>query len=252
MRFLRFRQCVALMSLCAIVGCVATMAQTQKQTPAWNNVGTPMTPEEIRAMAKDTGPSGKNLPPGKGTAKEGMPIYMGKCSMCHGPDLKGVTQPPGSGIFLTGPALVGGKGIPLWGSNGPNSVSKAWYVAYPTTLWNSIAVSMPFFKPGSLTPDEVYSLVAFILAKNEIIKEDAVMDLETLPSVRLPQRDNYIPASFDDILDIQKRGCYKTYSICDPAPENEPVGGGSQATGSGSTNQPQPARTAPTAQPAKP
>src|ERR1017187_3619512 len=129
-------------------------------------------------MAKDTGPSGKRLPQGRGTAKEGMPIYFAKCSMCHGTDLKGVTPPPSSGLFYGASALVGGKGLPLWGDNGPNNVSRAMFVAYPTTMWNAIAVSMPFFKPGSLTPNEVYSLVAFILAKNEIIKEDDVMDIE--------------------------------------------------------------------------
>jgi mono/diheme cytochrome c family protein len=212
MRSLRFKQFVAVMALAASAGCVAALAQA----PKWNEIGQPMTADEMKAMAKDSGPSGKDLPPGRGTAKEGERIYMTRCSMCHGIDLKGHNAAPGSLDFLQGAALVGGKGVPLYGPNGPSSVSRAWYAAYPTTMWNIIAISMPFFKPGSLSTDEVYSLVAFILAKNEIIKEDMVMDRETLPKVKMPRHDDYVPANFDDILDINKRACFKTYAICEP------------------------------------
>jgi hypothetical protein len=217
MRYLPFRQIVAVTAL-VVAGCVVVLAQA----PKWGEIGKPMTQDEINSMAKDSGPSGKGLPPGRGTAKQGEQIYMTKCSMCHGIDMKGKQALPGSLDFVQGladvaPALVGGKGEPVYGPNGPaTSLSRAWYAAYPTTMWNIIAVSMPFFKPGSLSPDEVYSLVALILAKNEIIKEDMVLDRETLPKVKMPRRDDYVPANFDDILDIQKRGCWKTYAICEP------------------------------------
>jgi cytochrome c len=66
------------------------------------------------------------------------------------------------------------------------------YWPYATTLYDYIRRAMPFDKPGSLPPDEVYSLVAFILAKNGIVKDDAVIDARTLPAVRMPARDRFV------------------------------------------------------------
>ena len=204
----RYTYFVAAVILSASVNSIVALAQSPP--PAWGDVGTPMTPEEIKAMPMDTGPSGKDLPPGSGTAKQGEQTFAQKCAMCHGQNLEGYIPPPGSGIVTGATALVGGKGLPLWGKEGITpGISRANYAAYATTLWNSIALSMPAYRAGSLTPNEVYSLVALILARNEIIKEDVVLDRVSLPEVKMPQRDNYIPAKFDDIIDIMKRGCYK-------------------------------------------
>ena len=209
MRYLRFKY---FLTGLAFAGFACGPAQAQ--THPWSNVGTTPTEEELRAE-RGTGPSGKDLPPGRGTAKDGARIFLLKCSMCHGQNAEGVNQQPGGGSILRGPRLTGGKGVALWGPTGPNpGVSKLFYTAYVTTLWNAIAVSMPFFKPGSLPTDEVYALTAFILYKNEFIKEDQIMDRETLPKVELPQRHNHIPANLEEIPDIQKRGCFKTYGVC--------------------------------------
>ena len=211
MRYLPFKFFAPAVVLFTVAACVAALAQT----PAITGIGTAPTQEEIRAAAKGTGPAGKDLPSGRGTAKDGAKIFLVKCAMCHGVDGQGVVSPPGSFSELHGPRLVGGKGLPLWGPKGPTpGISKVHYAAFVTTIWNSIAISMPFFKPGSLAPDEVYSLTAFILYKNEMIKEDDIMDRETLPKVQLPQRNNYIPVKVEDIPDIQKRGCFKTYGVC--------------------------------------
>ena len=76
------------------------------------------------------------------------------------------------------------------------------------------SVEMPFYRPGTLTADEVYKLTAFILAKNNIIKEDEVMDRETLPKVKMPNRDR-APGLNDEIyMDMNKRGCFKTFGEC--------------------------------------
>ena len=203
--------------LAVLAGIVPHAALAQSKPPAWNDVGTPMTPDDVKAMPMATGPSGKDLPPGSGTARRGEQIYAQKCAMCHGQNLEGYSPPAGSGIVTGAGTLVGGSGLPLWGKDGVTpGISRANYVAYATTLWNAIAISMPAYRPGSLTAEEVYSLVALILARNQIIKEDLVLDRVTLPEVKMPQRDNYIPANFDDVLDVMKRGCYKTYAICEP------------------------------------
>ena len=64
---------------------------------------------------------------------------------------------------------------------------------------------MPVGQGGSLKPDEVYALTAFILFRNEIIKETQVMDAQTLPKVQMPNRDGFIPARFEDINRLRCR-----------------------------------------------
>jgi cytochrome c len=52
---------------------------------------------------------------------------------------------------------------------------------------------MPFDRAGSLADDDVYALVVWILWRNTLIAEDAVMDATTLPRVRMPARDRFVP-----------------------------------------------------------
>ena len=62
---------------------------------------------------------------------------------------------------------------------------------YATTLWDYINRGMPFSQEGSLKPDEVYAVTAFLLYKNGVIKEDDVLDVQSLPQVKMPNRDAY-------------------------------------------------------------
>ena len=66
------------------------------------------------------------------------------------------------------------------------------YWPYATTLYDYIYRAMPFTEPQSLTPDEVYSLVAWILYRNEIIQEDYLMTPDTLPFIHMPNRLGFI------------------------------------------------------------
>ena len=65
------------------------------------------------------------------------------------------------------------------------------YWPYATTLWDYIYRAMPATAPQSLTPDEVYAIVAFLLNANDIIPDDAVMDQDTLPQVIMPNREGF-------------------------------------------------------------
>jgi cytochrome c len=58
---------------------------------------------------------------------------------------------------------------------------------------------MPFNAPGSLTPEEIYSVIAWLLFKNEIVPEDAVIDARTLPLVQMPNRNGFIPDPRPDV-----------------------------------------------------
>jgi cytochrome c5 len=175
-------------SLAAIVVAIhAVCGIAHAQTRTYPNVGRTPSDVELRQWDLAITPSGKELPPGSGTAKAGAPIYIAKCQMCHGPSLEGTpagTRLIGSRASLTTP-------LPQ------RTVGSFW--AYATTVWDYINRAMPRapFKEGSLTPNEVYALTALVLFKNGIIKEDAVMDARTLPQVQMPNRDGFLPVKPD-------------------------------------------------------
>jgi mono/diheme cytochrome c family protein len=208
MRYLRFKHFVSVMALAASSGCVVALAQTHF------GVGTPATQEDIGDYGFSSGPTGKGLPPGKGTAKEGQAIYMVKCSMCHGQDLQGNPGTPGAFSPLMGRPLAGANSVPHYRMAPGQRSNYVWTMGSATAVFNVIAVEMPFYRPGTLTAEEIYKLSAFILFKNGLIKEDQVMDRETLPKVQMPNRNN-APGLNDEIyLDMNKRGCFKTYGEC--------------------------------------
>jgi mono/diheme cytochrome c family protein len=146
-----------------------------------SGLGKPLSESDIEQWDITILPDGTNLPPGGGTAVEGVKIYAVKCSACHGDAGKGGVAPY--------PALVGGQ--PL--TNGVDTVKTiANYYAYATTIFDYTRRAMPYNMPRSLTNDEVYSLTAYILALNKLIGDNDVMDAKTLPQVKMPNRDNFI------------------------------------------------------------
>lgn len=176
------------------VGLAAGIAAAA-QTPDYKNVGRTPTPQEIQAMDIAIGTDGKELPPGSGIAKKGAVLFAQKCAACHGENQEGSAQAP---------ALVGGKGT-LTSLHPKLTAGSYW--PFATTIFDYIRRAMPRYQEGSLTIDEVYSLTAFILYRNEIIKEDDVMDAKTLPKIKMPNRDGFIPQNLDEIHDWKKRGC---------------------------------------------
>ena len=124
-------------------------------------------------------PDGSGLPPGSGTAAQGAPVYAQKCAVCHGESGKG-------GVAA---ALVGGQ--PVWTAiETTKTIANFW--PYATTLFDFTRRAMPFPQPKSLSNDEVYALTAFILAGNKVIDEKDVMNAQTLPQVKMPNRDGFV------------------------------------------------------------
>jgi mono/diheme cytochrome c family protein len=155
------------------------------QSPTYG-VGRTPTPEEIRALDISIGPTGEELPAGRGTAKEGATVFQAKgCAGCHGK----------AGVGAMAPALQSNKGqdLPIWergrGSSG-------WMILpltapYATTVWDYIHRGMPLGREGTLTADEVYALTAYLLFVNKVIAEDEVLDKQSLPKVKMPMGDDY-------------------------------------------------------------
>ncbi len=168
------------------------------QTPSYKNVGRTPTKEEIQAWDISVGPDGRGLPVGHGTAEEGATILAAKCASCHGPDGMG---------GKVGPRLIGTKAdMESLTTLKPSRIAGSYW-PYATTIWDYINRGMPRNNGGTLKPDEVYALTAFILARSGVIQEGDVMDAKSLPKVQMPNRNGFVPQKFADIPDEKKRGC---------------------------------------------
>lgn len=160
------------LSACTVI---AQSPQTS-QTP---RLGQPVSEADIAAWDIAVAPDGSGLPPGSGTPAQGAKIYAQKCMMCHGE--KGTGKP-----FAV---LVGGAPLTN-GIDTPKTIANFW--GYSTILFDFTRRAMPFQAPRTLTNDEVYALTAYILALNKLIGESDEMNAETLPRVRMPNRDGFI------------------------------------------------------------
>jgi cytochrome c len=169
----------------------STQALVQ-EAPERFGFGRSATPEEIAALDIDVRPDGTGLPEGSGSVAEGRAIYAAKCAACHG--ASGVEGPNDRLVGrLPGDAFSFGDDLavrPL------KAVGSYW--PYSTTLFDYIRRAMPQSSPGSLENKEVYALTAFLLHRNELIDENAVMDRVSLPAVVMPARDHFVP---DDRLE---------------------------------------------------
>lgn len=127
---------------------------------------------------------GAGLPPGRGSAAEGARVYAHKCESCHGPKARG-------GLAEE---LVGGIGG-LAGDHPDRTVGSFWPYAPP--LFDYIRRAMPPDAPLSLTNDEVYALIGYLLSLDGIVSETAAIDAQSLARVRMPNRDGFITEYHD-------------------------------------------------------
>ena len=150
-------------------------------------LGKPITESDVQPWNYTILPDGTNLPPGSGVASVGATVFEEKCSACHGANAKG-------GIS---PALI--TDLPLHGNGieANKTIKNFWDNS--TTLFDYIRRAMPWPAPRTLSNDEVYALVAYILAGNGIIDKGAAMDAETLPKVQMPNHGNFI-LRFPDLI----------------------------------------------------
>ena len=156
---------------------VIAAAVTMAQSPRYG-VGRSPTPDEIRGLGSAIAPDGTGLPPGSGTVAAGRTVFASQCARCHGP----------AGEGDVGPRLTGGQGT-LATPRPLKTVGSFW--PYATTIFDYVRRSMPLNDSKSLTNEEVYAVVAYILQLNGIIAEDATLDAQTLLKVRMPNRDGF-------------------------------------------------------------
>ena len=144
------------------------------------NLGKAISVEDLASWDISIGPDGAGLPSGSGTVKQGEAVFMAKCQACHGE--KGAGTP--------NDRLVGGQGS-LPGDKPPvKTVGSYW--PYATTLFDYIRRAMPFNESKSLTSDEVYGVVAYLLNLNGVVPESETMDAQTLLKVTMPNREGFV------------------------------------------------------------
>jgi len=170
--------------------------------PGYFGYGTKATPEQIAGWDIDVrGGDGVGLPAGKGTVERGAEVYAEQCAACHG------TFGEGEGRF---PKLVGGAGT-LRHDRPELTVGSYW--PFAPTLWDYINRAMPMPAPHTLSADDVYALTAYILNLNDIVQGDFVADRESLPKVKMPNRDSFLWT--DPRPDTMARPCMN--ECADPA-----------------------------------
>lgn len=165
---------------------IIPMAWSADQQEAGSGLGRSATAWDIQAWNIDVSPDGQGLPPGQGTVKQGVQLYATKCAGCHGPTGK---EGPND-------VLVGGHGS-LRTSKPLKTMGSYW--PYATTLYDYLRRAMPFNAPQSLTPDEIYALVAWLLQQNGIVAEDAILDARSLPRIEMPNHNGFIPDPRPDV-----------------------------------------------------
>jgi mono/diheme cytochrome c family protein len=173
----------AIVASALLAACAATPDNAGTATPARGpNLGATPTPTMLAAMDISIPPSGAGLPAGSGNVAEGQKVYETKCQTCHGP--KGAGKPADP--------LVGGIGS-LASGKAMRTVGSYW--PYATTLFDYTRRAMPTNAPQTLTNEEVYAVTAYVLHLNGIVPESAVMNAQTLPQVKMPNRDGFIDYS---------------------------------------------------------
>jgi mono/diheme cytochrome c family protein len=177
------------------VGALVVMVAAPVSRAQLSTYGLGRTPtaEEIKAWDVTIPPDGKGLPLGSGTAAQGESVYATRCASCHGESGQSPKYNPAA---TKRTLLVGGRGT-LDTDKPVQTIGSYW--PYATTLWSYINRSQPFDEPGSLTPDQVYAVTAYLLYLNQIIGQSDVLDARSLPTVKMPNRDGFVPDPRPDV-----------------------------------------------------
>ena len=152
-------------------------------------LGRPALPEEIAAWDIDVRPDGQGLPPGRGSVKQGEEIFLERCAACHGEFGEGVGR---------WPVLAGGAGT-LKADNPEKTVGSFW--PFASTVFDYVHRAMPFGNGQTLTADETYSIVAYLLYLNDLVKDDFELSKDNFTSVQMPNTGGF----YDDDREVSEK-----------------------------------------------
>jgi len=171
----------------ALLG-AATVAQAGE--PAWQAIGRPATPAEVKAWDIDVRGDFTGLPKGRGSVPQGEQVWEGRCASCHGTfgESNEVFTPIVGGT--TEQDIKTGHVAALRNGNVPQRTT-LMKVAHLSTMWDYIHRAMPWNAPKSLSNDEVYAVVAYILNLGGVVPSDYVLSDANIAEAqnRLPNRN---------------------------------------------------------------
>jgi cytochrome c551/c552 len=165
-------------------------AQSTQGSAKFPGIGRNATPAEVIAWDIDVRPDFKGLPKGSGSVAQGQVIWEAKCASCHGVfgESNEIFTPIAGGT--TTDDIKTGRVASLADRKQPQRTT-LMKVPTVSTLWDYIYRAMPWNAPRSLTPDDTYALVAFILSLGEIVPDDFVLSNANIADVqkKMPNRN---------------------------------------------------------------
>jgi len=170
---------------------IASSSVSAEQRPF--GLGQIATAEQVAGWDIDVRPDGLGAPVGTGNAMDGEEIYAERCSACHGDFGEAVDN---------WPVLVGGAGTLT--SHDPVKTTGSYW-PYASTMYDYIYRAMPFGEAQSLSHDETYQIVAYLLYMNDIIDDEFEVNQDTIGTIEMPNRDGFM--------------------LPDPRPDGQPVSG---------------------------
>ncbi|MEZ5786620.1 MAG: cytochrome c [Xanthobacteraceae bacterium] len=169
-------------------------APTAAFAPRHYDIGREAKPEEIAGWDIDISPDGKGLPPGKGTARRGEELYVEQCAVCHGEFGESAGR---------WPILAGGAGT-LASHDPVKSIGSYW--PYASTVIDYIRRAMPYGNAQSLSGDDLYSIVAYVLYLNDVITDQNFeLSDKNFSSIKLPNQPNF----YDDDRETAEQAFWK-------------------------------------------
>ena len=153
-------------------------------------LGRAATPDEVKAWDIDVRPDFAGLPKGAGSVSDGEVVWESKCAACHG------TFGESNKVFMP---LIGGvtkddvKSGHVAALMRPDYPGRTTFmkVATISTLFDYIRRAMPWNAPKTLTNDQVYAVLAYMLNLSEIVGDDFVLNETTIVDVQklMPNRN---------------------------------------------------------------
>jgi cytochrome c len=155
------------------------LAQATKGAPRNYGIGHPATAEQIAGWDIDVRPDGQGAPSGRGSVKDGEKVYMDRCAACHGEFGESAGR---------WPQLAQGKGT--LASHDPVKTVGS-YFPYLSSVFDYIRRAMPFGDAESLSNDELYAVMAYVLNLNDIVDDKFVLSKETWGQVKMPNQGGF-------------------------------------------------------------
>ena len=163
----------------ATVGMVLSVSVSQASERVFN-LGALATPEEEAGWDIDARPDGLGAPVGSGNAYDGEEVYLDRCAACHGDFGEGVDA---------WPVLAGGTGT--LDSHDPVKTTGSYW-PYASTMYDYIYRAMPFGEAQSLSHDETYQVVAYLLYMNDIIDDEYEVSHDNIGSIEMPNQNGFV------------------------------------------------------------